>query len=271
MRLRRALDSLATDIWKDVTLVRASPGPWKLGEVTVTERLHLALLRSNLLAGLVVYQVPNETRTGADWEWLVQVPSTQSFLRYRLQAKILDPRSAYKQPLRFGHLDHPKGTGQQRSTLLAAAKSHRAIPYYAFYVGDPWPTVESVSLPPVWATRYHVPVEQFGCTAVPAQVVENVRVNAKRPKLAANQYLSEAQGIHSSRLSDLFPGASLVGGPPDPNTAPATELSPDETALLEELRVQAASGRLPVAIQDLPVRERERELAPLRMTAFFTL
>lgn len=271
-KLRHELNRLTSGIWEDVTLVRGAISPWKLGEVTVTERLHLDLLRSGHLSGLVLYDVPNEKKTGADWEWCIQVPGTQSYLRYRIQAKILDPRSAKKakQSLRFEHLDHPNGTGRQRSTLLAAAMADRAVPYYAFYVGDPWPSDEAVTLPPDWAKSLGVPVEHFGCTAVPADVVDHVRANARRPKLAANKYVAKANGRASRRLSDLFPGSSVAGGPSGPNLDRATELSQDERVLLERFRAQAASGGSRVVVEDLPAKEREREDAPLRMTAYFT-
>lgn len=275
-KLRAELDRLSSGIWDDVTLVRQLGAPWRLGEVTVTERLHLDLLRAGHLNKLVVYNVPDEKATGADWEWLVQVPGTSTYLKYRVQAKILESGGNNRRttPLRFGHLDHPKGTATQRRTLITRAKADGMIPLYAFFVGDPWPSKEAVALPPAWAVSLGISKEEFGCTVVPAGLVSKVHahVPSRTSKLAANQYLSENQGSQSWRLSDLFPGGASFGGPSGSNGGGIggvrpTELTPQEKSLLE---VFSGAGQAPVILRDLPPEEAELETGQLRMTAFFT-
>lgn len=238
-RIRSELNQLTGNIWDDVTLVRGTPGPWQLGEVTVTQMLHLRLLQSGLLTGLVHYNVPHEPTTGADWEWFVQLPHrgrpspnrTPSYLHYRIQAKILSTSTARR--LKFAEINH--NGGRQRATLLSAARAVGAIPYYAFYIGDPWPTTNPIKLPTWRGVR---PRRHFGCTAVPAPVVDAIHANAGHgSRTAANQYLehSTPRWGMGRRLADLFPiPPSRAGGspwspvPPDPPTGGTTHDEPSD-------------------------------------------
>lgn len=293
-QLRAELDRLSAGIWDDVTLVRQTGKPWQLGEVTVTERLHLDLLHSGHLTAMVSYRIPKEKLTGSDWEWKVQVPGTKTFLTYRIQAKILAPHSTAKRPLRFQHIDYPKETSQQRRTLINQAAADGAIPYYAFYVGDPWPKKEAVDLPPQWARAANVSARDYGCTVMHAGVVD--AVNSSHPsrvdKKSANNYLGYDSGNASLQLSDLFlfgAGSSGLGGaggagPSGPggpsgsypggdgggtlNGNQPKKLTDTEWSLLEAIQ----AGRSPrVNVQELPKEEAKLEVGQLRLTAYFTV
>lgn len=239
--LRTELDRLAHQVWDDVTLVRAAQGAFRLGEVTVTERLHLSLLQSGLLTGMVRYSVPDETRTGADWEWLVQsAPMSNLFYRYRIQAKILKAIPAGNpHALQFSGINHkpPKSKANpnprtQRETLLTQSAVDNAFPLYAFYIGDPWPATTSIRTPQ-WATKAGVPREQFGCTVVDAEAVDVIfnqsTINKQQPPNDANQYLDPPNSLLGRpaggwRLSDLFPSGSRSNGPKsNPGGSPAPQ------------------------------------------------
>lgn len=281
--LKHELDRLTSGIWRDVTTVRKLQGPWKLGEVTVTERLHLDLLHSGLVGGgpvgggLVIYDLPDEPTTGADWEWLVQVPGTQSFLRYRIQAKILAAVARHRTPraLRFAKINYRN----QRAILLASAQADGFLPFYAYYVGDPWPQTAPVDLPP-WRVASQIPNEHFGCTAVPADDVDGVCAGPQASVSEATQYLTLPSG---RRLSDLFPSSAATPAGSHPpggisqrvgNTtseAPSIDyerakgLSQDQVAMLAQLKVQAAAGGESILIREPASRE-----STLRGTAIFT-
>lgn len=280
--LKQELDRLTSRIWWDVTTVRAAQGPWKLGEVSVTERLHLDLLHSGLMDGMVKYEVPDEPTTGADWEWLVQVPGTQRFLRYRIQAKILAAvRRGSAAALRFPKI----GYRNQRATLLNQARIDNALPFYAFYVGNPWPHAAPIDLPH-WRHVAGIPDEHFGCTAVPADDVDQVHNLAVGSKSEATQYLTQGSG---RRLSDLLPNAnggspgshpSGTGGggtapgsdnlPPDglgpgvdDSSSEGAPLAPREAAWLAQLKEGAAGGK------DVILTHKRED--HLRATIFFSV
>lgn len=236
--MRKFLDAYSEEIWRDVTSARAMRLV-PFGEVGVTDRLHLRTIQGALastrgghggvLSG-VIYDETDETVTGADWEWVVQlpnIPGQPKYLFYRIQAKILDriKRPSNRQALLFSHLN--QRNGNQMPDLIAQAANVGAHPFYCFYIGDPWPTTVPIALPP-WPARWGLPTSrrQFGATVVPARRVQQI-FNSARPKNEATQYLSlsalpgySAEDLRfgiGRRLSDLFPGGGVgpgVGGAP---------------------------------------------------------
>lgn len=238
-RTRRFLNREASNIWDEVTFARG-PGAdiFRFGEVGVTERLHLHMMAAGHLAsGMIVYGEPPENISGADWEWIIELPGRRRghVIIYRIQAKILQRIQQPNPPsLHFKHINHDRGQQRNRLITQAAGITHPglvgAFPFYCFYIGNPWPVAARIAIP-----RWPVPVlmEHFGATVVPAQVVDGVHTAAagkRRSTTEANQYLTAgapnfdlATG-RGRRLSDLFPDSpnypGYAGGPPPPPPGP---------------------------------------------------
>lgn len=217
-RIRKHLDKDATQIWEEVTTARLHHAKYAFGEVGVTERLHLHL--HPLISGMtyaIDYEQTDESLSGADWEWVIQIPGpTKSYVHYRIQAKILarPPRGASARRLQFKEINHKNAKSLQRRLLIDEANKIGAYPFYCFYIGDPWSPASKISIPSWAPPLKQPPRKQFGAAVVPAEVVDSVAKTAKTVT-DANQYLTKGDPKKQAdprvglgrRLSDLFPGS----------------------------------------------------------------
>jgi len=122
------------------------------------------------------YTKPQESRTGADWEWWLT--SGKNWLGLRVQAKKLDPKR-----LEYPELDKRNAYGLQVNLLInySLNGSPKRIPLYVLY--NFWKT-DNYS--PQWNCRYfqnfnfyfpnlYFPnVSMLGCSIVDAQTIKNV-------------------------------------------------------------------------------------------------
>lgn len=100
-------------------------------EETVTETVLLDLAAE--LPGaihIVPFTKPEEGKTGADWEWCLHDAATGRYLRFLVQAKVLDDRDRV-----YAHIDRYVGnTGVRQIDRLWATSVRRRVPaLYAFY------------------------------------------------------------------------------------------------------------------------------------------
>ena len=130
--MQRAMDTQAEDIWDMVHHSRTQGYRLRLGEVTATEHSFFRLREFWTKRVYIVTNEPDETVTGADWEWLIG--HGDSWIQIRVQAKIMNRNG------RFAELGHPHSTGQQLDRLINPAIEDvtcRWMPLYVFYTAEP--------------------------------------------------------------------------------------------------------------------------------------
>jgi hypothetical protein len=130
--MQRAMDAQADDIWDMVQHSRTQGYRLRLGEVTATELSFFRLREFWTKRVYIVTNEPDETATGADWEWLIG--HGDSWIQIRVQAKIMNRNG------RFAELGHPNSTGEQMNRLINPAIDDvtcRWMPLYVFYTAEP--------------------------------------------------------------------------------------------------------------------------------------
>ncbi len=130
-RMQKAMDAQASDIWDMVHHSRSTGYQLRLGEVTATEHNFFRLRDYWTKRVYIITDEPDESATGADWEWLVGHGST--WIQIRVQSKILNRYG------RFSELGHPRSTGLQMERLINPPLQDvtcRWLPLYVFYAAD---------------------------------------------------------------------------------------------------------------------------------------
>lgn len=130
----------------------------RLGEVSVTE-LNFYKLRHFWTQGVYIdTDEPNETKTGADWEWIIG--HADKWLQIRIQAKIINRNGSFTE---LGH--PPRNRREQMDRLIdpaAGSLACRWMPLYVFYTANPPAPIPGTS------NRDH------GCSAKLARQVRDV-------------------------------------------------------------------------------------------------
>lgn len=90
---------------------------------------------SSLPGNNVVVNLPQESKTGSDFDIAIVDPSSNECIQYRIQAKRLTPLKKQWAHGSYRELAHPYGSGRQASHLVrsAAHEGIPTIPLYAFY------------------------------------------------------------------------------------------------------------------------------------------
>lgn len=199
--LQLDMDRQSDKVRSMVEYSRTSGSRLRLGEVTVTE-LNFYELRNSFTKNVHLYtNEPDETTTGADWEWLIGYD--KKWISLRVQAKIL---GRGERRCSFTELGHPRNTGAQIRTLVnppAAYVTCRWMPLYVFYTSSP-------PLPPSGTATTH------GCSVQSAVTVEKIfnptRHNKARHDLKASTYLNGAQpwrNVFDGLIQRLDAGESM--------------------------------------------------------------
>lgn len=175
--MQHAMDDQAVDVWNMVRHSRAAGYRLRLGEVTVTE-LNFYRLRDFWTKSVYIdTNEPNETATGADWEWLIG--HDDNWVQIRVQAKIVNEKGS------FAELGHPSRSGEQMNRLIdpvSQAVLCRWIPLYVFYSAQPPVSLSKLTIGP------HD--ERLGCSAKLARDVRDTYgPHSKRATLAAKAHL----------------------------------------------------------------------------------
>ena len=102
-------------------------------EETISDLL-VASIKALPTVNLIV-MVPDETRTGSDFDIAVISDDRLDAIQFRLQAKRLTPHEAEWGWSSYRELAHPHNTGGQSSTLLRSSSHEKipTLPLYAFY------------------------------------------------------------------------------------------------------------------------------------------
>lgn len=102
-------------------------------EESISDLIVAALL--NLKSRDVFALVPNEAKTGSDFDIIVLNENTYEAIQFRIQAKRLTVHNDDWEVSSYRKLAHPHNTGEQAATLIRSS-AHEAIttiPLYAFY------------------------------------------------------------------------------------------------------------------------------------------
>lgn len=193
--MQAAMDTQATKIWDMVEYSRSSGYRLRLGEVTVTELNFYALRKFWTRSVYITTNEPNESLTGADWEWLIG--HGNEWVQIRVQAKIINRSGSFDQ------LGHPDRTGRQMNTLINPPLNTTAcrwIPLYVFYAASP-------------PSSYTPKNTTYGCSA---RLAEDVRATYQpgsgRATLTAAKHLPDTvpwSRIFAGLVQRLNAGASL--------------------------------------------------------------
>lgn len=126
---------LATSIPDNVAeLLDAESGlQRRFREETISD-LIVASIKALPTVNLIV-MVPDETRTGSDFDIAVISDNQLDAVQFRLQAKRLTPHETNWGWSSYRELAHPHNTGAQSSTLLRSSSHEKipTLPLYAFY------------------------------------------------------------------------------------------------------------------------------------------
>jgi len=127
--LAGGLFSTAHWIWDRRRQAKATGFPFSEETVTETVLLDLASALSNVIH-IVPFTKPKEGETGADWEWCLYDLPNNRYLRFLVQAKVLDDKDQV-----YAHIDRYIGnTGVRQIDRLAETSAARGVPaLYAFY------------------------------------------------------------------------------------------------------------------------------------------
>lgn len=197
--LQDAMDAQSSDIWSMVRDTRVDGYRLRLGEVTATE---LSLYRLRRFWSKLVYidtNEPNESATGADWEWLIG--HDDQWVQIRVQAKIVNRTGS------FSELGHPRhARRQQMDTLIdppAEDVACRWMPLYVFYSSEPPAPLATLQTDP-----------RRGCSAQLARHVRDVYGpdHNGRATLLAHKHLANSvpwSQIFGGLVNRLAAGESL--------------------------------------------------------------
>jgi hypothetical protein len=141
----------------------------QLLEETITDLLILELKRLHPREIFCqTFTKPQESMTGADWEWWLTDPSRSRWLGLRVQAKVLELKSDS-----FAHLHYKskRGRAYQTTRLKRAAEADGLAPFYCLYTHAPaaakgWLRFGSAA--------------GYGCSLLPVKHVEKLRRRGKR-------------------------------------------------------------------------------------------
>lgn len=129
-------DDLPSGLWTSAHWVwgrraTAKEHGFPFSEETVTETILLDLAADyGDIIKIVPFTKPEEGKTGADWEWCLYDAPKHRYLRFLMQAKVLDD-----QDKQYAHIDRYIGNSDNRQIdRLAEVSSSRGVPaLYAFY------------------------------------------------------------------------------------------------------------------------------------------
>jgi len=110
-------------------MAKATGFPFSEETVTETVLLDLASALSHVVH-IVPFTKPQEGQTGADWEWCLYDQPNNRYLRFLVQAKVLDDKDR-----NYAHIDRYIGnTSVRQIDRLADTSMARGVPaIYAFY------------------------------------------------------------------------------------------------------------------------------------------
>jgi len=131
VRMQQKMDEQAEDVWDMVRYSRSPGYRLRLGEVTTTELNFFRLREFWTKRVYIVTNEPDETTTGADWEWIIG--HGDRWIQIRVQAKIINANGS------FAELGHPRATGEQMRRLLDPGRESvacRWMPLYVFYASE---------------------------------------------------------------------------------------------------------------------------------------
>jgi hypothetical protein len=102
-------------------------------EESVTDIIVSSLIKMHGKDVLVI--VPDETKTGSDFDIVILDIKTRNAVQFRIQAKQISENLKNWNSSSYRELAHPNGTGRQSSNLInsSAHESILTIPLYAFY------------------------------------------------------------------------------------------------------------------------------------------
>lgn len=183
-RMQEAMNNQAADTWDMVQHSRSKGYRLRLGEVTATEHNFFRLRDYWTKRVYIVTNEPDESATGADWEWLIG--RGDSWIQIRVQAKILNRHGG------FSELGHPGSTGLQMDRLINPPPDEvtcRWLPLYVFYAADP-------------VAGHPVP-NNAGCSA---QLATHVRDTYNKPPKTRATLTSKAHLPGSIPWAGIFDG-----------------------------------------------------------------
>jgi hypothetical protein len=127
--LPTGLYSSAHWIWDRRGTAKAAGFPFSEETVTETILLDLASALSHMVH-IIPFTKPQEGKTGADWEWCLYDLPNDRYLRFLMQAKVLDDKDKH-----YAHIDRYIGNSSKRQIdRLAETAMERGIPaIYVFY------------------------------------------------------------------------------------------------------------------------------------------
>jgi hypothetical protein len=190
VRMQQKMDEQATDVWDMVRYSRSPGYRLRLGEVTTTELNFFRLREFWTKRVYIVTDEPDETTTGADWEWIIG--HGDQWIQIRVQAKIINANGS------FAELGHPRATGEQMRRLLDPARESvacRWLPLYVFYAS------ENVAKTPVG--------RDAGCSAQLAWVVKE---NYGKPPRRAGRLRALDHLPAQSTLPGAIPWSHIFNG-----------------------------------------------------------
>lgn len=206
VRMQQKMDEQAADVWDMVHYSRSPGYRLRLGEVTTTELNFFRLREFWTKRVYIVTNEPDETTTGADWEWIIG--HRDQWIQIRVQAKIINANGS------FAELGHPRATGEQMRRLIDPGHESvacRWLPLYVFYASQnvakttvdrdagcsaqlAWVVKENYGKPPRRAGRLraldHLPAQSTLPGAIPWSHIFNGLVN----RLGAGETLDAIVG-----------------------------------------------------------------------------
>lgn len=132
--MQSAMDSQAIEVWEMVEYSRSAGNRLRLGEVTLTELNFYKLREFWTKTVYIDTNEPDESKTGADWEWLIGY--SDRWLQIRVQAKVINRNGSFTE---LGH--KTKSSARlQMDTLINPPEDEVAchwMPLYVFYTATP--------------------------------------------------------------------------------------------------------------------------------------
>lgn len=160
--LSDCLTDAAHWIWDRRRAAKAAGFPFSEETVTETVLLDLASALSHLVK-IVPFNKHQEGKIGADWEWCFYDSPNQRFLRFMVQAKVLNDADEV-----YAHIDRYIGSSNVRQIdRLAETASARGVPaIYVFYNH-----LSDTSRVPVDACSCFKCLQCWGATFAPLEAV----------------------------------------------------------------------------------------------------
>ena len=188
--LQTEMDSYAGQVWSMVKYSRDQGYRLSLGETTLTDLGFYHLRKYYTKTVYIRTEQPNETRTGADWEWLIG--HGNEWVQIRAQAKVIDKRGSFRQ---LGHAVKSVQSSRpvmQIDTLISPPSDsvvQHWMPLYVFYASTPPAKTPALAL-------------DEGCSARLAHFTrDTLRSNARTLTLTSRKHL---QGVIA--WSQIFSG-----------------------------------------------------------------